>query len=161
MRHDKRLIKQPAIEHRVHRGVGSSDLDRAEQLVPVRQHFFKRVVDVSRIDETLRPADCGFFLRLCFTQQKDDFARFMRREFDGGLHRRAGIESGAIAAGQIRPVATPPDASSVPLRPMNSLRSQVALETLSLVAAKATRSANSLLKGLRAKIVARWLHRFP
>ena len=43
--------------------------------------------------------------------------------------------------------------SSELLRPMNSLRSQVALNILSFVAANATRSANSLLKGFFAKIV--------
>ena len=80
--------------------------------------------------------------------RKDRFPALMRRELDCGLQRGAGIESGAVAARKIHRGATPPVATSVPLRPINSLRSQVALETLSFVAAKATRPANSLLKGL-------------
>src|SRR6185436_2404153 len=43
----QRLVKQPAIEHRVECGVRSSDFDRAEKVVPVSQHFFKCRVDCS------------------------------------------------------------------------------------------------------------------
>ncbi len=40
------------------------------------------------------------FFRLGFAQQKDDFARFVRREFDVCLDSGAGIESGAVASGE-------------------------------------------------------------
>ena len=98
------------------------------------------------------PTACSFLFRPRFAKQEDDLARFDGRQLNGDLQRGAGIESGAIASAKFR-AAQSRRTSSVPLRPMNSLRSQVALEIFSLVATKATRSANSLLKGFRAKIV--------
>ena len=66
----KCLVKQPAIEHRVERCIRRSHFDRAEQFVPVGQHFFKRCVDSSCLaelcDDSLRRR-----FRLRFAEQKD------------------------------------------------------------------------------------------
>src|ERR1051326_6242487 len=93
----KSLIDEPAIEHRVQRRVGRSYFDRAEQTVPVVQHLFKRGVDVGSLAESRDGSLCRFF-RLRFAEQKDHFARFIRRELDLRLKRRARIEAGALAA---------------------------------------------------------------
>ncbi len=94
------LVKQPAVEHRIHRRVRRSDLYRAEQIVPMRQDFFKGIVNVTRIRKCFDQG-LSFLFRPRFAQHKDEFASFMRRQLDGYLQCGARIESGAIAAGQV------------------------------------------------------------
>ncbi len=95
----KRLIQEPAIEHRIQRGVRRSHFNRAEQFIPMDQHFLKRGIHGSRLTVSV---DNGLrrFLRFGFAEQKDDFAGFVWREFDHHLERRARIQSGTVAPSQ-------------------------------------------------------------
>src|SRR6266496_5155283 len=78
------LIKQPAVQHCVHCRIRSLYFNRAEKIIPVCEDAFKRLVDVSSItefsDQRLRR-----FRRLSFAEQKDEFAPFMRRQFNSRL----------------------------------------------------------------------------
>jgi len=87
-------------------------------------------------------------------------AKLLRRrspswDVDGDLQSRAGIEPGAVAVPLDLRGGSAAGCDNVPLRPINSLLGHRWHSKLfSLVAAKATRLANSLLKGLCAKIEA-------
>jgi hypothetical protein len=94
----QRLIQQPSIEHDVHRAVGSLDLNRAEQAVPVMRDSGQHRVEV-------RFAiffDRGNRVRLgrSLAEKENNLGRRVGPERQRGLQRRAWIHRGSRSGGQ-------------------------------------------------------------
>ncbi len=117
------------------------------------QHFLKRGVDVSWLAELIDDGLRGFF-RFSFAQQKDDFARFVWREFDSRLDARRTDRVPRRRVRQDQCACSAAGVSSELLRPRNSLRSHVALEK-GLARRRERHAIGELVvERIRAKIVA-------
>ena len=94
----KRLIKQPAVQHDVHRPVGRLDLNRPKHGRPVICHLVKNGVEVGlTITGDQRPGLVG---RFALSDERDDFDRLADANFHDALQSRAGIEAGTGRPGQ-------------------------------------------------------------
>ena len=78
-------------------------------------------------------------------EPEDDLTLLPGGQLEAHLDRGAGIQRRSDLAGQSRPRSARPDCASVPLRPMNSVRSPLTVRVASSTSKKATRSANSVL----------------
>ncbi len=145
----QRLVHEPAVGQEVHGRIGRFDVDRAQRSTPVMPNSFQGGVSVAGAAEALNELPC-LLIAAGRTEDEDDVLFLAVLERHRNLHGDARIEPGADAAGE-------PDAA----QGGGIRRRAVAAEEFGAVAGdradrfaastKTTRSANSLLYGLRAK----------
>ena len=96
----ERLVEQPAIEHEVHRAVGSLDLDRAQSLVPGARDVRFQGVEIGGANGQDRGA--GVLARCGLSQKEHDFGHAPWLQFQLGAHRGARVQGRANLVGQRR-----------------------------------------------------------
>jgi hypothetical protein len=121
-----RLVQQPAVGQQVQGTVRRLDLDRAERAAPVLLHRVERLRASGRSAKPLHQL-IGLVDAATHAEAEHDLARFFVGQVERHLDRRARVER--------RPDPTRPSRTRLsaagwrnePLRPMNSVRSQVKL----------------------------------
>ena len=146
----ERLIEQPAVEHDVHRPVGSLDLNRAQGLVPeARDRCFEGVEIGGAIALDRR---ARLLARGRVAEEEDDFGHAARRNSNFARIAAQGSKPAPTLLDSGVALVSAAGLASVPLRPMNSRRSPVHSVCAPRMSAKAMRDPNDVFQGLRAKI---------
>ena len=94
----ERLVEQPAIEHEVHRAVGSLDLDCAQSLIPGSRNVRFQGVEIGGANGEDRGA--GVLARCGRSQKEHDFGHAPWLQFQLGAHRGARVQGRANRVGQ-------------------------------------------------------------
>src|SRR6185312_7774204 len=82
----QRLVEQPAVRHRIHRGIGRVHIDRAQRAVPVAPYALERCAAGARATEaTDQPLHLAKIS--AHAEAEADFALLSLGEIEGDLHR--------------------------------------------------------------------------
>src|ERR1700733_8834866 len=94
----ERLVKQPAVQQKVHRTIRRSHLNRTEDVVPKPGNRAQFRVEIGG---SIPRDQCNrFSLCRCFPEKEDDLGRFVWRKLYPGLQSATGIETGADTTGE-------------------------------------------------------------
>ena len=156
----ERLIEQPAVQHDVHaNGPASSPARVPSDFVPVVDDLAIDGVEIGQRDSA-RSAPAPQRHQSACAEQEDDLGHGAALELDRRLQGRARVEAGADPLRQRdAPALSAAGLSSVPLRPMNSLRSPVHAVWRPPRSAKATRVPNAACSTDCARASRRSRHR--
>src|ERR1700722_7965068 len=89
----KRLVEEPAIKQKVHRTVGRTHLNRAQDVIPALRQGVQYGVEIG--GPVARDQGDGFRLARCFPEKENDFSRLVGRELKLDLEGAARIETSA------------------------------------------------------------------
>jgi hypothetical protein len=137
------LVQEPSVDQHIERRIRCFHLNGAECVIPVLPHRLREPARSGRSPEAIRQV-AGVIGVTSYAEREDDLTLFPVRYLEGHMDRCAGIQSGPhLARNRDRVMAA--GLRSVPLRPMNSVRSPLTVRAASSTSKKATRSANSVL----------------
>ena len=117
----ERLVQQPAVQHEIERAVRRTDVDRAEHGAPVGAHGSAGRPSTSALRQRVIMR-LGGLRAVGLAQEPDEFDGRIRGKRDEVCSAPQGSKPAPVRPESAAPVASAAGRSSVPLRPMNSIR---------------------------------------